>query len=294
MKWLFFIILPLLAATKATIQGYFSKSKVKSLADTIKFNGFMFLYSSLALIIFTVRQVPTTQTIIYALIVSVLAIAFQSFYVCSFREGAVSLSTTIVNFACAIPVLFSIIFTNASVTIFKIIGFILVAVAIIILPSNNKNPNNKNGIKTTKRWLFLIITATLCSGAINIMQNVFATSAVAYQKAEFNALYFGFASVLCFLMLPILKSKSQTPLYKNDLKINLGLIVIGVVLGLYNLLVVYALEIIPATEYFPTISGLQILTAVIIASITFKEIPSVKQLIGICLTIVAVVFINLQ
>ena len=94
--------------------------------------------------------------------------------------------------------------------------------------------------------------------------------------------------------MPIFKSKIKTPLYKSDVKTNVGLILIGLVLGVYNLLVVSALTFIPATVYFPTTSGLQILTAVIVTSITFKEIPSVKQLIGIAVTVAAVVIINIQ
>lgn len=292
MQWLFFTILPLLSSFKVTAQGYFSKGKIKTVADSVKFNGFMFLYSAISLIILTVRQIPCVQTILFALLVSFLTISFQCFYVFAFRTGAVSLSTTIVNFGVALPILFSIIFLGESIDTFKIIGFVLIALALLLLPSSDKNQNSK-GIKTSKKWFVFIITATLCSGATSICQNVFASSAIAHQKEVFTAMIYVFASIFCFILLPIFKSKSQEPLYKSDLKINIGLILIGIALGLYNLLAVSALTFIPATQYFPTTSGLQILTAVIIASITFKERPSLKQILGIAVTIAAVVIINL-
>ena len=75
---------------------------------------------------------------------------------------------------------------------------------------------------------------------------------------------------------------------------SIGLALIGIALGAYNLLVVFALAFIPATEYFPTTSGLQILSIAIVSAIIFKERPSLKQLLGIAVTIAAVVIINLQ
>ena len=293
MQWLFFTILPLLSAFKVTAQGYFSKGKVNSVLDTIKLNGFIFLYSAISLTALTVRQLPSVQTVLFALFVSILTIAFQCFYVLAFKSGAVSLSTTIVNFGVALPIIYSIVFLGEKVTTFKIIGFILIALALILLPSGDKNPNSK-GIKTTKRWFLFVIVAMLCTGAINICQNVFASSNVANEKEVFTALIYAFASIICFILLPIFKSKIKAPLYKGDIKTNVGLILIGLVLGVYNLLVVSALTFIPATIYFPTTSGLQILTAVIVSSITFKEFPSIKQIIGIAVTVAAVVIINLQ
>ena len=77
MKWLFFTVLPLLAMFKVTLQGYFTKGKLKTVADSIKLNGFMFMFSALALIALTVRQIPSLETVIFALILSVITIAFQ-------------------------------------------------------------------------------------------------------------------------------------------------------------------------------------------------------------------------
>ena len=293
MQWLFFTILPLLSAFKVTAQGYFSKGKINSAADTVKLNGFIFLYSAISLTALTVRQLPSVYTILFALFVSILTISFQCFYVFAFKTGAVSLSTTIVNFGVTLPIIYSIIFLGEKVTTFKIIGFILITIALILLPSGDKKPNAK-GIKTTKRWFLFVIAATLCTGATNVCQNVFASSNFSNEKEVFTALIYAFASIFCFILLPIFKSKIKTPLYKSDIKTNVGLILIGLVLGVYNLLVVSALTFIPATVYFPTTSGLQILTAVIVTSITFKEIPSVKQLIGIAVTVAAVVIINIQ
>lgn len=294
MKWFFFTLLPILATFKVTVQGYFSKDRIKTMADSIKFNGFMFLFSAIALIILTVRELPSTQTIIYALTLSVLTVCAQCFYMLAFKTGAVSLSTTIFNFNIVIPILFTIIFRGEKISVFKIIGFVLVAVALLLMPSNDKDESSKKGIRTSKKWFFIIIIATVSVGLSSLVQNIFAKSQVSDEAEVFTALNYVFSSVFCFALLPILKIKVKEPLYKSDLKINVGLILIGLVLGVYNLCNVLAQAIIPATVYFPTICGLQIFTAVITSSIMFKERPSLKQLLGIIATILAVVVINLR
>ena len=292
MKWLFFITLPLLAMIKVTLQSYFSKEKTKTVADSIKFNAFMFTFSALTLIILTVRQIPYSQTIIYALIMSIITVAYQTFYVLAFRSGPVSLSTTIVNFSLIFPVVFSAIFYQETITTYKIIGFILFSISICLMPSNkNKKEKSKLGIRTPKIWFILIIIAALFAGAINIFQQFFSKSAVANQSAEFTALTYVFSAILSFAIYPIIKGKQ--PIYKNNKKTILGLFLIGLALGIYNYLVILALTFIPATEYFPTVSGLSTLFTVIVTSITFKEFPSIKQIIGIAATIGAAIIVNI-
>ena len=290
MKWFYFSILPLLCATKVTLQGFFSRGKVKTLTDSIKFNGFMFLFSALFLIIFTVRQLPSTQTIFCALVVALFSVSFQFFYVLAFKTGAVSLSSTIANFGVVIPIVFSAIAYQEVITTNKIIGFILIALAIILLPSS-KNDKTKSGIKTPKIWLLYILIATILNGAVSTIQQSFSRSAISNEKELFTALIFVFASIYSFLLLLFVKGKE--PLYKNDGKSLIGLGIIGLALGFYNLLAVSALAIIPSAEYFPTVTGLSILVTVMMSAITFKELPSKKQILGIAVATVAIVIINL-
>ena len=293
MKWLFFTVLPLLAMFKVTLQGYFTKGKLKTVADSIKLNGFMFMFSALALIALTVRQIPSLETVIFALILSVITIAFQCLYVLAFKTGAVSLSTTISNFGLVIPIIFSTIFYQETINAYKIIGFVLFAVAIILMPSNKQDKEkSKLGIKTPKIWFVFIISAAIFSGVISTIHQVFSKSAISGEKAEFTALTYVFATILSFILFPIVKGKQ--PLYKNDKKTILGLVLIGIALGVYNLLAVIALTFIPAGEYFPTISGLSTLATVLAASITFKELPSIKQFIGIAAAIGAAIIVNIS
>ena len=292
MKWLFFITPPLLSAIKVLSQSYFSRGKVKTLADSIKFNGIMFFFAALSLSIFTVRRLPSLETVLFALIGAILALGFQIFYVASFKSGAVSLSSTVSNFSSVIPIIFSLIVYKEPIGIFKYAGFALMAVAILLMPSSNKaNSHAKKGIKTTKKWFIFITLTTLCGGFAAVLQQVFSKSAVANEKELFTAIIYVFSCIFSFSILPFVKGKE--PLYKNDLKSGAGLIISGLALGFYNLLVVSALLFIPASEFFPTNTGLIILTTVVLSSITFKEIPSVKQIIGIICTIAATVVINL-
>lgn len=301
MKWLFFFLLPALSATKVTVQGYFSKGKVKTTADLIKFNGFLFMFSAIALTIiacFSIKNIPSGQTIIFALVLSLLAISFQCFYVLSFKTGAVSLSTTVANFGIVLPIVFSTLFYNDKLTLFKIIGFVLIACTFILIPSSDKKTNslkvNKRQLKTSKKWFIFIILATLSTGSASIFQNISAKTPVRNEVEVLTALTYIFATIFSFILLPIVKSKTSQPLYKSDIKVNIGLFIMGITLGLYNMFAIIAQSFIPATEFFPTTSGLNILFAVITTAITFKEIPSFKQFLAIILTIVAVVIINLS
>lgn len=293
MKWLYLSILPILSTFKINAQGYFSKGKLKTTADYIKFNGFMHFFAAISLIVFTVRELPCYQTILYALCISIIAISFQCFYVLSFKNGAVSLSATIVNFSLTIPIVFSAIVFNEKITQLKWIGLVLAVIALILISTNSsKNDNSKKGIKITKKWLLFITLATLTSGFSAVIQQSFSRSEFSNQKELFTALMYVFATIFSFILLPFVK-KSNQPLYKSDAKINIGLVFTGLALGFYNLLSVSAMAVIPAGEFFPTLAGLNILISVVISSITFKEFPSIKQWIGIAVMLCAVVLINL-
>ena len=119
MKWLYFTILPIMSAFKVNAQGYFSKGKLKTTADSVKFNGFMFLFAAIALVVFTVRELPAYQTVLFALCGGAIAVSFQCFYVLSFKTGAVSLSATVANFSAVIPILFSVVVYDEKITLFK-------------------------------------------------------------------------------------------------------------------------------------------------------------------------------
>ena len=291
MKWAFFISLPLLSTFKVITQGFFSRGKIKTLADSIKFNGLMFLFAAVSLIIFNVRQLPSVETILYALALALLSLGFQTFYVLSFKTGAVSLSSTISAFSAVIPIIFSIIVYQETIGLFKYLGFALMAVAIVLMPSSKKDGDPKKGIKTSKKWFLFITITAICSGVATIVQQVFSKSAVANEKDLFTAITFIFAFIFSLILLPIIKGKQ--PLFKIDKKVGIGVIFCGLALGFYNLLVVIALSLIPASEFLPTNTGLIILTTVSLSSLVFKEVPSIKQILGIILAIVAVVFINL-
>ena len=159
------------------------------------------------------------------------------------------------------------------------------------MPSSKKDGDPKKGIKTSKKWFLFITITAICSGVATIVQQVFSKSAVANEKDLFTAITFIFAFIFSLILLPIIKGKQ--PLFKIDKKVGIGVIFCGLALGFYNLLVVIALSLIPASEFLPTNTGLIILTTVSLSSLVFKEVPSIKQILGIILAIVAVVFINL-
>lgn len=286
MEIFYISVMPILSAIKLNGQGYFSKGKLNSVADAIKFTAFMFLFASLSLMILTVRALPSSITIMYALLLGALTAGYQIFAAISFRSGPVSLSSTIFNFANIIPITYVAIAFSEPISFLQIIGFIFVVASFILLPSKSDS-----GVKTSKKWLILCIIAVLFSGFFTVVQKMFTVTPFAQEKSQLTAFFYLFASTLCFLLIPFFKKGQK--LYKTDVKLASGLALIGLSLGLYNLCVVSGLEIMPASQFLPTVAGLCILANVISSCIIFKEKLSIKQIIGIFTTICAVVLINL-
>ena len=286
MKWIFLTIMPLLSAFKVTSQGYFSKGKLNSTADMLKFTGYMSLFSALSLIIFTVRALPSFETVIYAFILAISSVSYQSLYSKAFTLGPISLSSTIVSFSIVISIIFSIIAYNEPVTIFKIIGFILMIFALLLTPAK-KSSNTKTSFK----WLLFCFLTVLATGIFNIVQIIFSHSDFSSEKSSLIAMSYIFASVFCFIIIPFVKGNQ--PLYKTDKKLAIFLPLMGLSLGLYYLFNLSALELFPASEFLPSLSALCLLCTILISCILLKERLTIKQIFGVISTILSVVFLNL-
>lgn len=286
MKWFYLTIMPLLSAFKVTSQGYFSKGKLNSTADMLKFTGYMSLFSALSLIIFTVRALPSFETVIYAFILAISSVSYQSLYSKAFTLGPISLSSTIVSFSIVISIIFSIIAYDEPVTIFKIIGFILMIFALLLTPAK-KSSNTKTSFK----WLLFCFLTVLATGIFNIVQIIFSHSDFSSEKSSLIAMSYIFASVFCFIIIPFVKGNQ--PLYKTDKKLAIFLPLMGLSLGLYYLFNLSALELFPASEFLPSLSALCLLCTILISCILLKERLTIKQIFGVISTILSVVFLNL-
>lgn len=286
MKWFYLTIMPLLSAFKVTSQGYFSKGKLNSTADMLKFTGYMSLFSAISLIIFTVRELPSFETVIYALFLAISSVSYQSLYTKAFTLGPISLSSTIVSFSIAIPIIFSIVAYNEPITLFKIAGFILMIFSLILTPAKNSSKT-----KTSFKWLLFCFLTLIASGIASVIQIVFSHSEFSSEKSILIATSYLISSVFCFIIIPFIKGKQ--PLYKTDKKLAIFLPLMGLALGLYYLFNLSALELFPASEILPSLSALCLLCTILISCLLLKERLSIKQIFGVLATVLSVVFLNL-
>ena len=98
MKYLLLLLLPILVSTKVLLQGHYSKTKVRSLADIFYLMGLIFTAIAVITGIFFFRVIPSVGTVLFALVFGVANYVYQISYCSALRTGPVSLTSIICNF----------------------------------------------------------------------------------------------------------------------------------------------------------------------------------------------------
>ena len=203
------------------------------------------------------------------------------------QKGGLSVASVAGKMSLVIPVLFGIIVYKESFSFFKFIGIILALLAVFLTSKKN------NGVAFNKSILLLTFILFLGAGTIDtlvkyIEMNFVAPDELIYYIAT-TFLIAGSIGITILIYQLIFKKKSI--LFKN--------IVGGIVLGIPNYFSLYFL--IKALQH-PTLESSTVFTinnvmivmlTTILGVVLFKEYLSVRNKVGILLSIVAILMFYL-
>jgi len=246
---------------------------------------------------FNVQSVP--YSLLFALCYAGSTITFVLAVGC----GSLALTTTIHSFALIIPTVLGFLVWNEPINVFKIIGILLFAAALLLM--GEKAEKGEKLIST--KWIILMIVSFFCEGfapvAIKMHSMALGEETATACNNVFMVMAYGIAFVGIFVAALLREGKNVIPceggkkknFMLDSLKIALPLASLGGVFnGLYNFMnTVVANNNLNVSVFYPVISAGQLILTCIVAVVFFKEKLSKKQYAAISCGIVAIVLLNL-
>lgn len=205
------------------------------------------------------------------------------FGILAVATGPLSLTSLIVSYSLLIPTAYGLIFLKDPVGTGLIPGIIILLISLALI--NKKDEK----IVIQPKWVLFVSLSAIGNGMCSTVQKI---QQVEFESAYKNEFMIIALLIVCVLFAVITFVKKETE--GTDIKASLicgGLF--GVLNGIMNLFVMILSEKMPVSLMFPIISAGQIIVTYLMAKTVYEEKLSRKQLYGLILGIISIVFLNI-
>ena len=246
------------------------------------------------------------QTILYGVAYGLL---FFGSCFCGFRamsRGPLGITSSLVAFSLVIPCVFGAVFLKETIGIFDIIGFVLVAVAIVMMNKKKQATSHhgtssyhedvkkeENEPKFKKGWWIYVLGTIVCDGLHATIKTLHQTSYPGMYRYEFMCVGMIVGSVaFIFLMCKnrhIIKERGK----ERGIKCAVYGVIAGIANGVYNYLVLYLAGSESAMALFPIVSVATIAVGLLSGRMIFKELLNKMQIVGVLIAATAIFFIKI-
>jgi len=293
----YFLALPLLAALKVNLQGYFSRGRTRTLSDVFFLNGMIFSAVAVSMAALFLRSPFPPEIFLWGLGSGLCSIVFQVSYCLAFRSGSISLATIINNFNIALPLLAGMLLFHETLSPLNLCGLLLLSAAFCLIPESK-------GGKRNLRWLCFTLIAFFAAGSANTVMLIFTRSDFSPYKEAYTVVGYLWAALFCFSTALIFRrrekaknrispSEEYQSALRPDAKLLAGVCGIGVVLGLYNLFLAFAAGQMDAVLLYPVVNALTIFWISLSDKVIFHQKFTPRQLCGMLAGVCAVILLNL-
>ena len=224
-------------------------------------------------------------TVLYAIIYGLLLLAAQWCYTVALKGGKTAVCSTVYSLGFIFPTLSGSIFWNEKITLFNMIGILMVIPAIIV--SGMKSSESK---METAGYIIPLIVAMLSSGGLGIMQKVQQFSQFPEQKGVFVLIAFAFSGIVSLLFALFAKNDFQNISSKKYIAAS-GT---GICFATCNLLNTTLAGRLSCAVFFPLLNIGSILLSLILGLIIYREKLTKKDFVVLGLGVVSILLINLK
>ena len=170
----------------------------------------------------------------------------------------------------------------------RIVGFVLLFVAVYIMSLYNKKLTGK----ITKKGALTLILGGLGAALSDFCQKVYTKESLGEASVFTFYTYFLMLLPQIIILLAFFKTKQKRNPILLDKRHIIIFFVMSAALYLNALTKTLAAKDLPATQMYPTLQGANLIASAILASILFKEKITKRSALGIAIAIGAVIFMN--
>jgi drug/metabolite transporter (DMT)-like permease len=281
----------LITAGVRCFSNIYSKKYTNNTADTAFFTLCSAALSLIVVLVFVLLDgFRGVSWFTFLLAILFAAVSFINTYTATraLVLGPLAYTSVIAAASSIIPVLYGRIFLGEQITVFQIIGMVLILISVFLSVETQGEKK-----KASLRWLGYALLNFLMNGTIGVLQKIHRASAHAHESNEYLLIMFFFMALITAGYLMILRKKgtvrSAKPLKMP--KVFLVLLAAGVSAGLINVLNLYLSGAFDAAFLFPVLNGGGTLAALILAFVVFKEKFTLRRSIGLAVGVLALMFL---
>lgn len=214
---------------------------------------------------------------------------FIIFWLLSVRDETLVLLEAFTSAGVIVPIALCFLFLKETVKITELLGVTIIIAAVIIMTL----PAKENRVKISKKSFITLTAAGIACGMCDFSQKLYIAKTPQYKITGFNLYTYLFALFILLVYLLISKARNTAKQGKINAKEIGFIIIIALTTFIYSYFKTKAAVFLSASILYPLYQGSWLILAVLISAILFKEKLTLKNIIGISLTFIALLIINL-
>jgi len=227
-----------------------------------------------------------TEMVPYAIISGIFYCGASFLTYVALDYGSYAMTNLILSYSLIFPVTYGIAYLKEPASLYTYTGFVIMIISLYLVRDTKK----ESDYSFSHKWLICILLSTICSGMFSIIMRV---QQIKFDNAcsnEYMIVTLGFTVVALLLAGVIKDGKSLGYILKTG-----GLYAIGAGLsnGATNMLSLVVNMLIPISITSSAKTGIKIILSFVLAKLIFKETFLKRQIVGVILGALALVFLNI-
>lgn len=227
--------------------------------------------------------------LLVSLVSGVTMALFAVTWIFSVRRGAYLMVDVFLMLGVGVTVLLCKIFFDEPITLPQGIGFALLVLASVIMCSYSKSVKGS----FTPKNLLLLIACGIFSGLSEFSQKWFVYENTGASVATFNLYTYIFSALVLLIFFSVINKLEKAENDGKSLKVLFRVFIMAVCLFSNSYFKTMAARTIPSAVMYPLSSGADLILSALMASLLFKEKITLKCAIGMVITFVALIVMNL-
>ena len=236
----------------------------------------------------------SAKVLLIALLCGVTTASFTACWLLTVRTSAYMIVEVFVTFGVVIPLTLSAILYKESIGILQGVGILLLIIAVYCMSTYNKTEK----IRLTLKDFLLLFSCSATSGLSDFSQKLYIKEVANQNVPLFNLYTYSFAAIVLVIACIVVRASAKN---KAELKspiatvkpIFIYVVIMAVCLFLNAYFKTRAAGYLDAVLLYPLSQGCAVILAVFMAVFLFKEKINAKGILGVALSLLAMILINL-